>query len=545
MMKSSQHTLTLLFLITLAVSLSLWIHAVFTTVIGLIDLGYLPIFRELPASYWVGFVLIILATIIWYCSPQTRSVHFLLVLFWTLFLFVGPELAAANIRGNEGIFFTAGTKYMEAGRFSEYMYSAHHGLFAWQLALHQVTNIAYHDLAKFTQILVYFLRPLAMLAFVSSLFTGNRERLLATLLLLALACGLAATWLAPMGIGSVFFFFFLSLLFNSKMPCLFNRILLLLFFASMMVTHALSSLISITVIIVFVLTFLVFTKRYFSYREDLRGYVLPLLFSTGFVAWIMYSSPWGMELAISNIREFVIETPFFLPFVERVATHPTLYKVFRVGHYLLFVAVLGIWLITIVVRKDFRSNLSLEKVFPLLVPITFLFPIFFTGVYRLDPEMRFFTYAIPFLAWFIIRESRIRQRITIYFLIILLVLSFSMHYTNAWKVSIPTTEFAGAEFLSEKAPLHSTIFYNWWCPVGYMAFNIDAPHTVSLREVKARKQELRAKDFDFIIESPLSSNAIIYENGEEEYQRVRKEIYDQTKSNIIYSNGDFTVYSPR
>lgn len=541
MMKSSQHTSTLLFLITLAVSLSLWIYAVFTTVIEEIDIGYLPIFRELPVSYWVGFALVILATIIWYRSPQTRSVHFLLVLFWALFLFVGPELADANARGTDTFAHIHGIKWLEVGRLWEFYYGPWPGYYYLSFPLQKILNISYHDLPKLLEIAYSFLIAIIALGFARTLFKERRTCLFASLLFLALLWQ-PLLFPAPNSQGFLLVIVLLTLLFSRKMPALPNRILLIIVFAALTITHGLATLLIITFLVFFALMRL--TKRDLGYRQDLTAFTLPALFLVMFTVWLMHSSSWVFATAVNNFIEHVMRNPLlmFTPGVEHFAPFGTTPpREFALWLGLFFYAVVLVWLLVVAGRREFWSKLSLGRVFPLLctIPLIVIFP---TGSYGYEVIHRIFLFSIPFVVWFFARESRPRGVITIFFLVFLLALCPAERYATEYVYHPPTGEFVGAKFLCDKAPHDFIVLYAWRPCMGCLVGNPpgEEPITYCYQHMKYRKIEIRLEIVDFVIDSSFTRNHIIYTYGQKEYDQLSRELATQ---DAVYSNGEFTVYA--
>jgi len=528
------HRLKLLFLITLAISFSLWCYAVFTTNIEKIDISYLPMFHELPPTFFAGFGLLIIATLIWYCSPKIEAVHFLLLLFWLMFLFVGPELIEANARGSDTFSCLAGVTYLEAGKFHEYFYNAFPGFFYLSTFLYEITGIEYHDFAKILAISLHFIRLFIIIGFVRSLFKRHKDILFSALLFQSLLWT-PLTYPGPAPFGLILFPCLLSLFFYCGISLLQRRGLLIILFTAVVISHGLTAFIILLILIFFIL--MSFTKKELGYSYDVTEYKLALLFGVIFTVWFLYSSNWVLEAAIQSFKDITLRN--LLPTaVEHYATRLTQYRKFVLSLTYLFLCVLLAWIFAIIGRREFRVNFDWGRIFPLLC-ILVVSCLILTGAYSYEGLHRIYCFAVPFLVWFFARERESGNRLAVCLLVILLVLSFVLRYSSEYALLPPTTEFQGAQFVCEKMPSAYTIYYERWGPnFAWMVNTIRGPHTVTSNDLLGNAQVMES--VHFATNSTLTKNFILYSFGKEYWDRIQRLLYKQ-RTNLIYSNGDFQL----
>ena len=522
------------YLLLSVVSLCLWCYAVLTTSIDHVPMVNLPILYLMPATYWVGFAMLILATIVWYFSAETRWYHFSLLLFWTLYIFIGPEMMEVTARGYDAIDHLVGVTYIEQGRLAEYQYAEWPGFAFLSSFVYKVTGIGYYILPKLISTSFHLLRMVFIGYLGTRLFAGKKAALLFSVLLIGFFWEPQAFDPSPQHFGILLMLPLLGLCFSAEHLDMRRRGLIIILFTALVIIHILTSFILVLVILFFSLMSL--TGRHFSYSRDIRGYTLPVLFLVMFTTYIMYTADWifaeGVAAVIKAFREPFQATQFLIP--------DSAFEEFVVRFVYLFYIVLLLWMLIIVARKKFWANL-LDRVFPLLC----LIPVSFVIIpYGMPSLPRLYILGVPFIVWFLVKGSRhVGKVIIIAFMVILLVMSFGLRYTNEYVTYIPTGEFSGAQFACQRVPLESVVYDPAYLDPGFIARTnrLDIPYTAGGKSSDVLRLSSR---FPFAVKSIRTTNVIHFHYGERDFVAIAEAFY-KDEDNIIYSNGEFQLYAYR
>src|SRR3990170_6933590 len=289
-------TSTRLFLVAAAISSLLWIHSVQKTTIDRIELNPVPIvsmYRMMPMTYWMGWGVLILATLVWYFSPRTRPLHFLLGFLWLLFLIMGPELMEIYARGGDTLGHMIGVTYYEEGLYEPPWvgYSAFPGFHFLVIPLHKVTGVGFFELAKLVALSFHVIRLPAMLFLGARLFKDPKPALFFTMLLTALFWEQYQLDPSNQNLGMTFMLLILGLFFVDRVMTPERRLLLIILYAGLVATHPLSSMVIFVLLLFFRLIAL--NRSSTGLNELSKDNTLVVLFGVVFSAWLMYSSDWG------------------------------------------------------------------------------------------------------------------------------------------------------------------------------------------------------------------------------------------------------------
>ncbi len=529
-----QHPLNRLFLALSAVSLLLWSYAVLTTSIDHVPMVNMPILHIMPATYWVGFAMLVLATIVWYFSPETKWYHFSLLLFWTLYIFIGPEMMEVNARGYDAIGHLLGVTYIDQGRSSEYWYIQWPGFVFFSSFLYKVTGVGFFALYTLVSLSLHLLRMVFIGYLGTRLFSGKKQALLFSVLLIGFFWEPQAFDPSAQHFGIIIMLPLLALCFSAKQLNARRRALIIALFGTLVITHILTSFI-VALIIIF-LSLMSLTGRRFGYSRDISGYTLAALFIVSFLAYLMYTTDWVVNEAVAAfIRAFrdpLLPARFFVP--------TSSYEEFVMGFVYLFYLVLLVWMVIIAARKEFWTNL-LNRVFPLLCLIPVSLVIIPYGFAALP---RFYILGVPFIVWFLARESHHIGRVVVtVFMVVLLAMSFGERYQTEYVTYVPTADFAGARFITSKIPLSDTLYTpTYYNPSPMSRANVlEQPNLVS--GTKPFGKYLQPA-FPFAARSMRNENFVRFHGSEKDLSDITEAFYPY-KGNIIYTNGDYQVYAYR
>ena len=526
----------LAFLSLLIFSSCLWCYAVLTTSIDHIDLQPFPILSMVPPIYWLGVALLVVATIIWYSSPETKWYHFLLLLFWTLYIFIGPEMMEVNARGYDQTDLMWGVSMLKQGWFAkEIQYQHWPGFYFLSVSVYDVTGVGYYTLPRVLSVCFHLLRMVFAWYFASHLFQGKKEVLLFSVLFIGLLWDPQTLDPCPQHLALLMMLVLLGVCFSAGQLDMRRRALIIILFTTMVITHVLTPFIVALLFIFFSLMSL--TKRHFGYSRDISGYTLVTLFSVMFVTYLMYTADWVLKDAVTSFIRILSDPA--LP--TRLLISESQHQVFCVNLVYLFYSILLLWIFIIVNRKEFWTKLSIEKLFPFLclIPVSFV-----TIPYGMAALPRLYLLGVAFIVWFLVRESRaVRKVVVTIFLVVLLAMAFGVRYSMEYTCYVPTADFAGARFVCDKIPLSDTVY----TPTAHSpspmarANRPEQPNLVS--GTKPTGRYLRP-DFPFATRSVHNENFIRYHSTEKDASDIIEAFYPY-KGNIIYTNGDYQVYAYR
>jgi hypothetical protein len=494
----------------------------------------------MPLTYWVGVAALILATVVWYFSSETRWYHFLLLLPWTLYIFIGPELVEAGIRGYDTVDHLLGVTFIDQGRFSEYGYKDWPGFIIFTSFLYKITGVSYDVLPKLVSVSLHLLRTIVILYLGVSLFTNKKHVLLFSLLLVGSFWENQSFDPCPQHLAIIIMLPLLALFFSTKHLDTKRLVLIVFLFFTLLITHVLTPFIVALLALFFGLMSL--TRKDFGYNRDIKWYTIFILFLVGFTAYLMYATGWVFQEAVDAfiraLQDPFLSTQFLIPY--------STYQQFVIYLAYSFYVVLILWMLIIAGRKEFWTK-PLERIFPLLCLIPFSFVVIPYGLAALP---RFYILGVLFLIWFLVKEShKLRQGIIITFLVVLMLLSFGERYAVEYVTYVPTEEFAGARFICSKIPLSSKVLdVALFDPAPRsMANSLTQPIIVGglMRWLQPDGSFYWAEpgiQMNFAIESFRTRNLYFYHYGEEVWSIISEKFYQLNNSSIIYTCRDYRIY---
>jgi hypothetical protein len=498
--------------------------------------------RLLPPTYWAGFVLLLASTIIWYFGGETKAFHFLLVALWMGYVFLGPELMEAHPHAFSSYTQAYGIEFVLKGREREFFYFPWLGFHYMFAMLVELLDIGHLAMMRVGTLVMYLSLALGLICFFGRVLPDKKSILLATLTALAMKAVMGFDF-TPHQMAFVLMLFGFAFLASLDASPVLNRLLLIGIFCAILITQGLSALV---VVYVAAIAALAHWKSSASGRWSPSTASLSLLFATLFVAWLLYSSDFWFPKAVTGFRDTVLREPiaFTSPF-----SYVSPARAGRAEVSLLtfaFLAVLLVWLVSIVARRGFWKGLSRDRLFPLLVVAGLPVLIMGTGNFTYEGFYRVFFYALPFLAWFLARESVARTTAAA-FLVLLLGLGFVLLYAREF-VELPTSQqFAGANFLVDAAEPNASVIQGDCLPLGAITNTIDAPH-IGCAHPNPVKRQLEqvpdAREFNFAVLSEFGerSASFSFAFGKPWWESLRNSVQREGLAKI-YSNGRYDVYA--
>jgi hypothetical protein len=529
----------------------LLIWSTLSTRIDRVDVGVLSMARLLPPTYWAGFALLLASTILWYFRGETKAFHFLLVALWMGYVFLGPELMEAHPRAVSSYGQAWGIGYVLEGREREFPYFPWLGFHYRFAMLVRLTDISHLAMMRVGMLVMYLTLAAAVIAFFGRVLPDKKSILVATLAYLAMAAVPGGVGFTPHQMALIlmlFAFFFLASLDTSPVV---NRGVLIGIFCAILITHGLTALV---IVYVAAVAALARWKPSAVGRWSPSTASLSLLFATLFVAWLMYSSDFWFPRAVRAFRDNVLREPiaFLSPF-----SHVSPAQGGRAEVSLLtfaFLAVLLVWLVSVVARRGFWNGLRRDRLFPLLVVSGLPVLIMGTGIFTFEALLRVFFYGSPFLAWFLARES-VARRSAAAFLLVLLGLGFVLLYAREFEELPSSQQFAGANFLVDTAGPNASGIQGDCLSPGLITNTIDAPPTNSAwpnpNPANRQAQQVpNVREFNFAVLSEFGERTVSFSFafGKPWWESLRNSVQDEGFAKI-YSNGRYDVFirqaSPR
>ncbi len=531
-----------LFLVAALVSGYLLILSIRSTRIDGVETGILSLVYLLPTLYWVGLAFLFASTVIWYFGGVTRPYHFLLVALWTGYLFVGPELMEANPRGVSSYAQFWGVEHILAGREKDFFYFPWLGFHAAFAELATITDLGHLAMMRIGLLVMYAGLAAGLVTLFGRVLPDSRSVLFATLVALCMAAVLGVG-LTPHQMSFSLMLFAFAFLFTLDAKPVVNRIALFTVFGAILVTHGLTTIVAVYVAAA---SALVLWKRAHNRTWSPAMLSLSLIFAASFAAWLMYSSDFWFPTAITSFRDTVLREPlaFVSPFSH---VSPGREGVGRADVSLLnfgFLAVLLVWLVSFAATRRFWRGLSRERLFPLLVVAGMPLLVMGSGNFSFEAFLRVFLYAIPFLAWFLARESRARGT-AIAFLFVMAGLGFAILYAREFEELPTSQEFAGAGFIVGTAAPGDAVIQGECLPLGAIMHTLDAPYTACLgREPDQPVPGAYGLEdqFAFVVLSEFGERSADFAYGELPFEYLDDAVQVPAFSRI-YSNGDYDIYA--
>jgi len=531
----------------IASALLLALSITVSTRIDNVDPGVLSMALQFPPTYWAGFALLLASIIVWYFGGETKAFHFLLVALLMGYVFLGPELMEAHPRGVSSYVQARGIGYVLEGRERDFIYFPWLGLHYMFAMLVRLTDIGYLATIRVGLWALYLGLALGLISFFRRVLPDKRSVLLATLAALAMGA-VVGVGFTPHQMALILVLFGFSFLARLDASPVVNRLVLIGIFCTTLITHGLSALV---VIYVVAMAALVPWKPSSVGRWRARTASLSLLFGTIFAAWLIYSSDLWFPEVVRSFRDTVVREPitFLSPFghisPSRGGRTEISFLTFA------FLAVLLVWLVTVVARRGFWSDLSRDRLFPLLVVAGLPILIMGTGSFTYEGFMRAFFYATPFLAWFLAKESMARESVAgksaAAFLVLLFGLGFVLLYAREFEELPTSQQFAGANFLVDNAAPNDRIIQGDCLPLGAITNTIDAPsmHCAYPNPSERQLEQVpNARELNFAVLSEFGerSASFAFAFGEPWWECLGESIQREGFAKI-YSNGRYDAFA--
>ena len=517
--------------------------SILSTSIDRVDVGALSMARLLPPTYWAGFALVLANTIIWYFGGETKAFHFLLVALWMGYVFPGPELMEAHPRAISSYGQAWGIRYVLEGREREFIYFPWLGFHYTFAVLVELTDIGHLAMMRMGTLVMYLALVAGLITFFGRVLPDKKSILVAILAVLAMQAMPGGVGFTPHQLAFILMLFGFSLLASLDASPVVNRLALISIFCAIVVTHGLTALV---VVYVAAMAALARRKSPAVGRWSPNTVSLALLFGTIFLGWLLYSSDFWFPKAVRAFRDTVLREPtaFTSPFghVSPAGSGRAEISLLTFA----FLAVLLVWLVSVLARRRFWNRLGWDRLFPLLAVSGLPVVIMGTGSFTYEGFMRAFFYGSPFLAWFLARETMARRSAAV-FLLLLFGLGFVLLYAREFEELPTSQQFAGAHFLVDSAGPNDRIIQGDCLPVAAITNTLDAPYTNCAYPSPADpqlEQVPNAREFTFAVLSEFGERSanFAFAFGKPWWESLRNSVEVEGFAKI-YSNGRYDVFT--
>jgi hypothetical protein len=435
-----------------------------------------------------------------------------------------------NARGQDTFGHLVGVTFYDANRYRqpEVSYSAFPGFHFLAIPLYKVTGIGYYELARILAAAFHVVRLAAVWYLAHCIFRDGKTALFFTILLLAFFWDHQQFDPSNQNMGMTLFLFVLAGLFAPGTLSMSKRLMLIIFYAATVITHPLSAMALILLLLFFVLAGL--TGKNLGFNENIKGLNLFLFFVVGFVGWVLYTADWVLPAAVDKVLALIKEDP---EAPTRSVVEPTLKMTPYAILVYSFLGMLLVWGMTIAVRKEFWGNLGLRRVFPALC----IFPpqlSLLTGFWDIP---RAYLIGAPFTAWVLAQERSTRKNLALLFLLISLGFFFVLRYYAEYVDYNPSEAIYGARFVAEKIPSSAAVYRGDRSVGDFVGLSntLDVPRCVDTRDLYRYKLQ-PGRDFQYGLDSERDADVVTFYQGKERWEGV-KELLASNEAGIIYSNG--------
>jgi hypothetical protein len=504
-----------------------------------LPLRNLPLFYVLPYSFWIGATALLAATLMWWFSQETAWMQFGLLVLWTTYLLIMPELMLAGLRGAD--LQIGHIAYLRARVDSQtWLYADFPGFHLKFAFIQEVLGLDHVHLSKFAAVVLHSIRMVLTWTLGWSLLRDHRKTLLFSLVVLSFLWVPLRLDAAPQNMGLSLYLLSLCL-FVAHNRRVSRTLLALLVFFSATVTHPLSAY---AVLVVIITTYLADSlrvrlnarceaeeKNFLARRSPLAFACFTLLFG----GWFVLGAEFSFELVVRNWLSFVGAPLHTLEFYRS----PSELRSFTLYLALLFHVVVSSWIFfSVAAEGPWRGPDSERLAYLAYLPAFAM--ILGTGFYRLESVDRVLLFGAPFVGAFLATVPR-QFRASILFLPLVLVLSFANRYSQEYNQFIPLHEVAGASFVVEEVPRGEAVFIGRrWSPgLGSVVGRpLEEPRQVDYHAWRSgdSREKLR-----YTTSAPRWRNLVVFHHGDLAWEEVQRAIYAQARA-TIYTNGRFNVY---
>lgn len=498
----------------------------------------LGIISHLKPAYWIGYVLIIICSMILYFDRdiQSDSIYVIYIIAIGLLLFGLPIFTEDNARfawsyhpaGEVKSILETGT----IGNITQYPLGSYrswpttHMVSAFIVGM---TGISTDDLIKYMPI--FWVLSVTLVAYS----VGKLLNLPANSCFLIAIFVISSFWTINYYYGPpslayiLYLLFFMSIIYLYRRYSIANTIFMILTFVATIMTHMLTSM-------VLIVSFLISSIYIQSIHKNRIRFVL--LFIVIFIGWHVYFATTMFDLGIKEFIKQIIDGELFSTFsTEKYNTGTTLIR--EIIHYSR-ISYLGIYIIFMIVAAIFYIKDRVKKEYKEPIKICFLW---FVGVlmflaFRYGPEIDDRVYIFSLLPMALIIIMTFDRKIVSILAILLIALHIPAHYgTESFDMTY-TTDLRGSKFLASKLGPDDSVNYYFAPFIRY--YNFQFVNSRGFDDVGYyNPSDKSLEGSTYIISSDQLNNYLIYVFG---VNKIQNWLKNDKKSVLLYDNGYYRIY---
>jgi hypothetical protein len=524
-----------LYLLSLFLSLALLLYSMEKMTPIIVDVeDFLGLPSHLPVSYWIGLLIVLVGSGIVFYDSGLKSDALLvsLLLMGGLYLVAAPALAQTNLRGwlspeTTNVLTTGHVDVYSPLPFSFYRsWPANHFILVSMAQVTGVTEIM--GLAKYGPL--FTLPPLVLITFSLGRRLGLSPQCSFGLTYLVLV-SLWMPW--TFNINAVFtayltyMLLFFLLAGGATNPASKQRLLPMLVFAQLVITHLLTSLVVVL----------------FSIFRSVRSrplFWVAMLFVVPFSAWYLYLTPSMFSIGVKAFWQQVLEfDPFFFRQTTKFAPatgSAQMVNAFRLAYLgilgLPMLAAMGAYALGRVKTENRpRVRTCLYWILPAL-PLAFLT---LSGEFY---ERAYLFVLLPAACIIFLTISNRAVLVALMLAATTALIPARYGAESTWMTY--TSELRGAEFLSMKTRAQQ-VYYDYVVYAWYYNPDYASVRAVGYEPWKVRQSTESLASSDYVVDSRMQDNTMRYYFGFDYVQSWLKQ--GSKPTDLLYDNGDFRIYN--
>lgn len=497
--------------------------------------NFLGLVSQLTLMYWIGYLLMILCYILLYFDKRIKNdvIYLAFLIVIGLFLFGVPIFAEENARyawsyypSGEVKTTLEAQKIEKVSEFALISYRSWPGSHFVSAFMISLVNVKIDDLIKYMPLFLIFSMIMIVYSAGKSLKISDYQCFSMSLLAI-LSFWTVNYYYGPQSLAYILYLSFFTLtilLYRIK-----SYVLIILTFVAIVMTHMLTSIISI-------ISFL-FSSRYIQlpHKNRIKFVVCFLII---FIGWHTYFATSMFEVVIKDLIEQITQKGSFGVFnTEKYNFGNNLIR--QTIHYsrILYPVIYAIFM---TVAAGFYLNGRIRKEHKDLVKICFfwLIGILTLLVFRYGAEIDDRVYIFSLLPMISIIVMTFDQRIIIALVVLLAILHTPAHYGTEFYDMVYTTELQGSKFLSSKIDNYDSINYYYGPLIQYYDLQFTNFWMKGFDKGIYDPDNESLEISTYIVHSKQINNYLIYIFGIDKIQVWIKD----SKSNLLYDNGYYSIY---
>ncbi len=515
----------------------------------------------LTVSYWIGYILMIICSIVLYYDNKTKSdsIYLIYLVVIGLFLFGVPIFAEENARFAYSYYPTGDVRTVldtqKIDKISEYppiAYRSWPGTHLISIFTIYLTDISLDDLIKYMP--TFWVLALILITYC----TGKILKLPGNQCFSVSLLTLSAFWTAGYYYGPQSIVYIIYLLFFVSTILLYRRditpaniMFTILVFSATVVTHLLTSM-ALIIIFLFSSGFIIswlkpvvpvtikgpIKETYFIYKN--RSKII-ILFVVIFIGWHIYNASTMFNVGIRDLTEQIIEGQVFNVFqTEKYNSGTTLIR--QIIHYsrMMYPVIFAISIMTAIMLYLKGKITENRQVFEIC--LLWLIGLSTLLVFRYGAEMDDRVYIFSLLPATIIIIIAFDRKIVTILILLLIVLHIPAHYGTESYDMIRTTELQGSKFIALNIGPYDSINYYYGTLMKYHNPQLVLSNRPGMGYKKGfyDPDEESLESSIYVIDSKQMSNYLLYIYGIDKIQIWLQK--GSSKLNLMYDNGYYSIY---